>query len=127
MKIDWNDSYKIGDATIDAQHQHLFELINKLLAAEELGAIKVIMMQLYKHTREHFAHEEALMRKLKFPDYQGHTGNHNQLLARLNQLSAAIGKGVVDKPAIQTLMTDWALRHVPYDDGLLTAYVTAQE
>jgi hemerythrin-like metal-binding protein len=126
MKIDWNDNYKIGDETIDAEHQHLFELINKLLLAEELGTFKLIVMQLYKHTREHFESEEALMRKLKFPDCAAHTENHNQMLKRLNELSAVIGKGVVDKSAIQALMTDWALRHVPQDDGLLADYVKNQ-
>lgn len=33
MTIAWEDVYKIGDAEIDAHHEKLFGLINKLMAA----------------------------------------------------------------------------------------------
>ncbi len=126
MKIEWNDSYKIGDTTVDTQHQHLFELTNDLISTDEIPALKLFIMKLYQHTREHFEAEEALMRKLNFPACTQHTEYHNRLLARLNEISAAIGRGQVDKPAIHTLMTDWALRHVQHDDGMLAAYIASE-
>jgi len=33
MTLHWQDSNKIGDADIDAQHQNLFALVNTFLAA----------------------------------------------------------------------------------------------
>jgi hemerythrin len=126
MKIEWRDSFKIGDDEIDAQHQYLFELTNKLVVTDDVAALKLLVMQLYRHSREHFEYEEALMHKLQFPDCKAHTDYHNRLLSRLNDISAAIGKGEVDKRAIQILMRDWAMRHVPHDDLPLAAYVAAQ-
>ncbi|MFZ2391662.1 hypothetical protein [Rhodoferax sp.] len=35
MAIEWRDRYRLGDAEVDAQHQTVFALVNKLLAATE--------------------------------------------------------------------------------------------
>ena len=48
---------------------------------------------------------------------------HNRLLSRLTELGAAVGKGQVDKSAITKLMSDWALRHIRYDDAMAAEYI----
>lgn len=124
MSMEWQDAYRVGQVDIDAQHQHLFELTNALVAADDLSSLRRLIMQLYKHTREHFELEEGLMRKLSFPDTSAHTGYHNSLLERLNAVSQAVGQGEINKPAIEMLMTDWALRHIPNDDAAFAAFMT---
>jgi hemerythrin len=126
MGIEWNEAYTIGHAETDAQHQHLFEMINALDAANDVPSLRKVLMQLYKHTREHFELEEALMRKVRFPDTLAHTQSHNNLLARLNALSQDVGQGKVDKLAINKLMTDWAMGHVVVDDAKIAAFIDAQ-
>ena len=126
MGIEWNEAYKIGHAETDAQHQHLFEMINAFDAANDVPSLRKVLMQLYKHTREHFELEEALMRKVKFPDTLAHTNAHNSLLTRLNALSQDVGQGKVDKLAINKLMTDWALGHVVVDDAKIATFIAAQ-
>lgn len=123
MKIEWNESYLIGEPDIDRQHQHLFELTNQLIANNDPETLRQLVMQLYKHTREHFELEEALMRILKVPDYKVHIEYHNQLLDRLNLISADIGKGQDHKAELVGLMTRWALDHIPESDALLTRYI----
>jgi hemerythrin len=129
MKIEWNDGYKIGQDDIDAQHQHLFELTNAVVAAaddDDVPALRKLFMALYQHTREHFELEEALMRKHNFPGTVARTGYHNRLLTRLNALSQDVGQGQVDKPAIEQLMGDWALCHIPQDDALIAAFIAGK-
>ena len=126
MSIEWKDAYKIGHAGVDAQHQYLFELTHALMAAEDVPTLRKTLMQLYKHTREHFELEEALMRQLNFPDTRTHTDSHNRLLTRLNVISEEVGQGQLNKPAVDALMTDWALRHIPHDDALLAAFIAQQ-
>ena len=126
MLIEWNEACKIGHAETDAQHQHLFEMINAFDAANDVPSLRKVLMQLYKHTREHFELEEALMRKVKFPDTPAHTTAHNSLLTRLNALSQDVGQGKVDKLAINKLMTDWALGHVVVDDAKIATFIAAQ-
>ncbi|MBV5299722.1 MAG: hemerythrin family protein [Rhodoferax sp.] len=126
MSIEWNDSYKIGDPEVDQQHQYLFELTNEFIAADSLGDMRSLMIQLYKHTREHFEREEELMRRVKFPGLALHQEQHNQLLRRLSELSMDVGKGYMNKPAIIALMTDWATRHIPLEDAQVVAFMAKQ-
>ncbi len=53
MTLLWQDSYKIGDADIDAQHQKLFDLVNTFLAATDKAGLTLGAMRLFKYTREH--------------------------------------------------------------------------
>ena len=122
MNIVWCDSYKIGNDEIDSQHRHLFELITHLTTAGDNAAIKLRIMQLYQHTRQHFQAEEAFMRKINFPDCKAHTQAHNNLLARLNTLSHNIAQGTATAQDIETLMHDWALRHVLHNDAEFVKY-----
>lgn len=126
MKVEWKDSYKIGNAEIDQQHQELFTLINALLLPQDDAALKSLIMKLYRHTREHFEAEEALMGKLKFADCKVHTDYHNRLLERLNQISSGVGKGRLDQAAFHALMHDWAMRHVVVDDAPLARCIAEQ-
>jgi hemerythrin len=126
MSIEWVESYKMGIANIDKQHQHLFELTNALLEVDNLPGVRALIMQLYKHTREHFELEEDLMRKMKYPGTEEHIGYHNALLDRLNDISNQVGKGQLDRLAIEKLMTDWALRHVPNDDAMIASFLRKQ-
>lgn len=123
MTIEWNDSYKLGDDKVDAQHQQLFELASKLLAADDVATVKGLAQELYKHTRIHFEDEEGLMRQHGYPGLAAHIESHNQLLGRLNTLSQDIGKGKLDKPALDTLMADWAMFHIPLEDARFEAYL----
>ena len=121
--LKWKDSYKIGDATIDAEHEQAFKLANQFLEAQDQAAQQVAAMQLYKHARQHFEYEEKRMRDIKFPDHKAHTERHNILIGRLNIISHSIGKDGMDKKALFTLMNDWAMYHIVEDDANLVAYM----
>lgn len=123
MDFEWNDAYKIGHDLIDRQHQHLFELTAALMAAKDVGALRHAMVLLYKHTREHFDLEEALMRQHRYPDLVAHTASHDNLLARLNEVSEEVGHGLMSRAALVELMNEWALHHIPHDDAKLSDYL----
>ena len=123
MTIEWKDSYQVGDAMIDEQHQQLFKLANKILTAEDKAAQTLCAMQFYQYTREHFEYEESLMRQVNYPDYPGHIVWHNQLITRLNLASQYIEKGTLDKQDLEAFITDWALQHIPVHDAQLAAYL----
>ena len=121
--LQWKDSYAIGDAEIDAQHRHFFELANAFLAAEGRAALTACAMAIYKHTREHFGHEEELMRKRGFPERQQHIEWHNRMISRLNAISLAIQVDRVNMQDLVDLTEDWALNHIPVHDAKLSAYL----
>jgi hemerythrin len=126
MNIEWKEAYKIGNADLDQQHQHLFELASALAGASDQPNVRQLLMQFYKHGREHFSAEEALMRSISFPDVRAHSESHNNLLTKLNSVSSDVGQGIVDKQALEVLMTAW-LGHISHDDAKIAAFVAQQK
>ena len=123
MKLDWKDAYKLGDAEIDTQHQQLFAMANEFLEAEGKEALTLCAMKLYKHTREHFTQEEALMRRLQVPRLDAHVEWHNNMITRLNAISLSIQSDTVREQDLINLMTEWAERHIVVQDAELAQHI----
>ena len=123
MAIEWNQSYSIGDAEIDAQHQTLFRLVNEFLDATDKAQLMLAVIHLFKYTRQHFSYEEDLMRKLKFDEYEAHVRMHERLVERLGVLGSAIAQDRVDKIELEQFIKDWALGHIPKADARLARFL----
>jgi hemerythrin len=123
MKLKWKDSYKLGDAEIDAQHQQLFEMANAFLGAQGKTALTMCAVLLYKHTREHFEQEEALMRRLQVPTLKAHIEWHNNMITRLNAISLSIQSDTLREQDLINLMTEWAETHILVQDAELAQYI----
>ncbi len=104
-RILWQECWTLGIDPIDAEHQELVDGINQLatrftmdpdqvaepLAAGEgeaqgepsarHGALMMALDDLARLAREHFQHEEALMRAIDYPELASHRSEHALLLA----------------------------------------------
>lgn len=125
MDIQWNDRYAIGHPVIDAEHQALFNLAHEFAAATGQKDLQRLTMQLYKYTREHFAHEEELMREINYPYARAHVDQHNTMLTRLNDVSARIAKNEHHREAIEAWFNEWVLQHIARADAMLLTYMHA--
>lgn len=125
MDIQWNTRYAIGHAAIDAEHQALFALAREFGAATDQKTLQGLFMRLYKHTREHFAQEESLMREINYPEYRAHMEQHNRMIGQLNDISLQIGKNQYDHAALESWINDWVVKHIAYADTRLESYVKA--
>jgi hemerythrin len=124
MKLEWKDSYKLGDAEIDAQHQQLFAMANAFLEAKGKAALTLCAMQLYKHTREHFELEEAAMRRLQVPALDAHIEWHNAIITRLNAISQSIQRDTLREQDLIDVMTEWAQTHILVQDAELAKFLS---
>ncbi len=73
---------------MNEDHHEAVNLINSLLIhAEAKNAEKVSesLQTFLEHNAEHFAREEEAMRQYNFPPYDCHKGEHERVLAELNQ------------------------------------------
>lgn len=127
MPIVWDKSYLVGDETIDSQHQELFHLANMMLNANDPNTLKVCFLDLHKYVRDHFSHEEALMRYIEYSDYEVHLAGHHALSSGLNAASDELGKGTLDKERVQRLIANWAYGHIPIMDNKLAKYIKAHK
>lgn len=126
MPLQWKDSYLVGEAGIDAQHRHFFVLANAFLEASGKAAQTACAMAMYRHTREHFGHEEELMRRMAYPGLQEHVEWHNTMISRLNALSRDIQSETVNPQDLIDLAQDWALNHIPVHDALLIDFLASE-
>lgn len=127
MTVQWQTSYKIGDAEADAMQEKLFALTNTFLASDDLTVLRSTIVSLCKQARAQFELEEALMRRVYFPGLQEHMAQHQMLLDRLIGRSMDVGKGYMNKPAIAALMLDWCERHVPEEDAKFGRFLAASQ
>lgn len=126
MAIEWQDSYNLGDAEIDAQHQTLFALVNELLAATEKSHLTEAMANLFKHTRDHFAHEEKIMRSMNYPDMQAHAEQHNTLLSKLGNAAELITNYNFTMANLESFLAAWLLNHMETLDAPLALHIQQQ-
>lgn len=87
----WQPEYSVNIKTIDAQHQELVNILNRLFVAVSMRegdkAIAGILDALTSYTQTHFALEERLMRQAKYKDLEPHIEEHRKLLEQLDQLA----------------------------------------
>ena len=117
----WKDSFRIGNAEIDAQHHMLFEKIEYLVDIAKSGDAETKRQEcletidfLVFYTTKHFEAEEALMKKVSYVSFEQHANIH----AQFKNTAAAYQKKLREdysEHALQyfigTLMT-WLVTHV---------------
>jgi len=123
MTIEWLESYKIGNAEIDAAQKALFELANQIAESDDWMTLRPQIVALFKQMQKQFELEEALMTKVSYTGARTHAEDHQNLLTRLQDRSMDVGKGHMNKKAIVGVMTDWAHRHVANLDAELAQYL----
>ena len=123
MAIEWLDSYRLGHDEIDAQHQMLFELVNRLLAATGKASLTEAVANLVQYTREHFTHEETIMLAIGYPHIVAHVKQHQTLLSKLNNVAELIANYTLDVANFKSFLSAWMLNHMETLDAQLVTFM----
>ncbi len=114
----WSEQYSVGDATMDAHHQRLFEIIDQLHRAvdEDQGeaAVGEAIAELLAYTRYHFDEEERMLEALGYPTLDAHKALHRQFVDSLLACQADLERGATRVAAIKLLTTaaKWLRDHI---------------
>lgn len=127
MAIEWMDSYRLGHPDIDAQHQMLFNMVNRLLAATEKAGLTEAIANLFEYTQEHFTREETIMRAIAYPHTEAHVAQHTTLLSKLDNVAELIANYTFDVTSFRTFFSAWVLAHMETQDAQLVTYIGQQE
>ena len=120
----WLEDYKIGDDTIDQQHQYLFDLANQIVDPfNDAQKTHHNVLALYHYVREHFKAEESLMKQCNYPGYQEHVKEHGVLTQRLREISTGIIRGQIGPDVVMGFMRSWLLEHILGKDILFGNYL----
>lgn len=112
----WDDSYSVGREDIDNQHKRMFNLANQLPEEPGKARVKMTIMDLYKHTREHFEAEEAMMKQIGYPKLDEHRELHNEFISKLNDVSVQSFDNDQSVFAFKKLLYDWLIDHILHHD-----------
>ena len=123
MGFIWRDSYSIGNASIDSEHQQLFKLADEFFAANDKLKKTDCAMRLFRYTRLHFDHEEQLMRDIAYPEIAAHVQQHTYLIGKLNEVADKIAEDSLTPVDLKAFLTAWLVGHIVTFDSRLSAYV----
>jgi hemerythrin len=126
----WKDCYSVGVPELDAQHRHVFEMINELAYSMRKGqggaAIQPTLTRLTEHLRTHIESEEELMRRTGYPDLAAHQEEHRVYLLRVREFKTNLGKeGNEDTISLLNILRDMILDHMLRVDLAYTAHFNA--
>jgi len=111
IKFVWDKHYSVGNEMIDSQHRRLFDLGNEIQNIQ-LSEVTRTVMNLYKHTRQHFDTEEQHMKAIGYTNLEQHRELHNGLISGLNNL---IEKPIDTKIGLEELkkfVYNWIIDHI---------------
>ncbi len=85
--MQWQDSYSVGEPSLDADHKRLIAIINRIDAAERDGApVDWVLDELADYVRYHFAREESALERSGYPDLVEHRAGHARFVEWLKTL-----------------------------------------
>jgi hemerythrin-like metal-binding protein len=93
-KVEMLDTFRIGHPRIDADHEKLIGLVNRLDDAVQAGLFddcRTLFDSFIEAAREHFAREEQILRAAGFPRLTQHCVYHWGLLQRAHSVRRMCG------------------------------------
>lgn len=123
--LQWQETWSIDIVSIDQEHKLLINLFNNLLEAldenRELSEIKKRYQDLVDHTREHFSHEELVMRNIGYAKYRDHKSAHETILERVGDVAPGLSgqMSAEDIDALCKELNEALVHHIKeFDTGI---------
>ena len=133
MAMTWDPKLSVGVRTIDDQHKELFRRVNALLQAMEQGKGQDVLAELLgflkQYVVEHFAAEQKLMARYRYPDAAAHEAQHERFVGDFLNLLAAFEKGGATLSLslkLNTAVCAWLRQHIGSTDRALGQFLRAQ-
>ena len=117
----WEDSYSIGVAAMDKQHQKLFLKIMDLHEAIKEGKVQGLLNEtltgLVIYTQTHFMDEEALMEANGYPGLEAHRLQHAALIRKVDAIMTKYKSGdLYLSQELKELLSEWLNHHICGED-----------
>ena len=119
--VQWSEELSVGIAKIDEQHGKLIQLMGELDDAirenEAADMIEDILTNLFNYAQIHFAAEEELFRRHKYPEMALHELEHQRFIAKAFAFKERLN---AKKPGLSlellTFLSSWVLNHIELTD-----------
>ena len=123
---------RIGEQTIDAEHDLQMQLLDSLSHTLERSAdfssVKHVLEQFIEFSDMHFLSEQLVMRLHNYPAYDTHLEEHTRLMKKVREIRENILHGE-KAPSLQLVheLRDWLLTHIATEDVAFGEYLKRKE
>lgn len=123
--ITWDDTMSVGVSELDEQHKKLISLINEAYEAiqrHDEHLMTELLDKMRAYAKEHFATEEAYMKRYDFPAFE----HHKVLHAKFNNDVDEFRKKRFDKTNLSQIfvyLSRWLTAHIMDEDKQYTSYM----
>ena len=121
FRFEWADCFRVDVRLLDEQHRRMFSLAKEL--SDTTGALSTLAghdeqkTELLRFTLEHFAAEEALLEKHRYPRLAVQKKAHGELVVLLEKFIAAGERRSRPRPSTPAdYLKDWLIRHTLLED-----------
>ncbi|MEJ1298559.1 MAG: bacteriohemerythrin [Candidatus Sedimenticola sp. (ex Thyasira tokunagai)] len=113
----WKDSYSVGIAALDEDHQKLIQLLNQFQTAYDYHTGEEFeskaLEELVSYTKYHFKHEEELLEEHGYPDIEAHKEKHREMALQVESfLDDYAQQGHEALEGVARYLTDWLINHI---------------
>lgn len=130
--FDFDAEFKLGIASIDAEHSKLVDLLNEVHHLISEGrrdeARQYFSETLSGYVNEHFANEEQWMAEVGYPQLEEHRKIHENFKKSFEELKPRIES--FDEKAFRTALSDafsWIITHIGKTDRKYAAHYFASQ
>lgn len=127
--ITFGQNYLVGCPPIDEQHQEIFSIFNQLQSYFQTPQGRPVLHQTFKnlleYTRHHFTTEEHLMVLHRYPDFEAHKKEHEELRKKVlefDQLNSTNDLILLDEGG--KFLIQWLTHHIFQVDKRLGKYLS---
>jgi len=119
MLMQWEKRFSLNHPKIDAQHQHLFHLVEQAYSLPQHTSkteIKALFVEFFNYMAIHFKDEEAYMKSINYPELEKHKEQHEAIITQMGNILRTSPS--IDKIRISLLKEskDWLIEHILIED-----------
>lgn len=123
--IKFKDNYKTGISVIDAQHQELFSIVNRLelgILEQNVTLLMSILDEIIKYTKYHFITEEVFLADIDYERLERHKALHRNMQAEALEFKNRLESSDNPLPVFLDLfdiLKNWLIDHVLNEDCII--------
>jgi hemerythrin len=125
--FNFETEFKLGIETVDHEHMKLVNMLNSVYTlvneCKKTEAIEYFSLTLARYVIDHFAHEEAFMQKIGYPQLEEHAKVHENFKKSFMQTLPRLAN--YDDAAFRAALTDtftWIINHIGRTDRRYALY-----
>lgn len=125
-KIVWDAEFSVGVKKMDAQHQRIIRIFNKLVdnaqADSSSEAVSGLLTEMVEYASEHFKSEEKLLEEYEHPDLVRQKASHLEFRRKVGEFCVSASKNEKVTRDLLIYLHDWWKGHILYEDKKYAAF-----